>query len=101
MKKLFSLTLSCAFLLAFFVSGVKAQEVQKPKGATAKKIMTNKVQKAKPVEMPQATSKRDQLSSHSAGYGGDEEGEPTQEWKPNTLDDKASKSINPLHDPVK
>lgn len=100
MKRLCSLMISCALLLAFFVNGVKAQEVQKPKGTTAEKTMTNRARKAKPVEMPQATSKRDQVSSPSKGYGYDDGDEPTQA-RPNPLDKNASQTINTLHAPVR
>ncbi|HAR95881.1 MAG TPA: hypothetical protein DCR97_07965 [Deltaproteobacteria bacterium] len=98
MKRLYSLMMSCAVLFAFFVISVEAQDVLKPKGTTAEKIMTNKTHKAKPVEMPEATSKRDQVSA--AGYHDKEEGEETQEFRPNPLDKNASQAINPIHDPV-
>jgi len=55
--------------------------------------MTNKARKAKPVEMPQATSKSDQISSRPAGYGDDGQEEPTQEWKPNPLDNNDPKPL--------
>ena len=98
MKRLCFLMISCALLFTFFVISTEAQEVVKPKGATAEKIMTDKTQQAKPVEMPQATSKRDQLSA--TGYHDKEEGEETQE-RPNPLDKNSSQVINPLHDPVR
>jgi hypothetical protein len=99
MKRLCSVMMVCAFSLAFFVVGAEAQGVQKPKGTTAEKIVTITTQKAKPVEMPQSTSKREQVSA--TGYHDKEEGEETQEFKPNLLDKNASQAINPLHDPVR
>lgn len=98
MKRLCSLMMSCAFLFTLFVISVEAQEVQKPKGAIAGKITTNKTLKAKPVEKPQSTSKSGQVSV--SGYGSDP-GEETQELKPNTLDKNASQAVNPMHNPVR
>lgn len=59
--------------------------------------ITEKPRKARPVEMPRATSKRDQVSV--TGYG-DDPGEETQE-RPNPMGKDASQAINPLHDPVR
>lgn len=98
MKKLCSLMMLCGFLFAFSIISVEAHDALKPNETTAKKIVTNKTRKAKPVEMPQATSKRDQVSA--TGFHDREEGEETQELKPNILDKKATKTIKLQHNPV-
>jgi hypothetical protein len=61
--------------------------------------MTNKTQKAKPVEMPKTTSKCDQVSA--TGYHDKEEGEETQDFRPNPLDNNTFQAINPLQDPIR
>lgn len=96
MKRLCSLMLTCAFLLAFFVISIEAEELQKTKVAPAKKITAVKAQKAKSVEVPQAASKRNQLSS--TGYGSDP-GEDTQE-RPKPLDTNAAKTRKPIQGSV-
>ena len=98
MKRFCLLMMGCSFLFAFFVISAGAQEAIQPKGTNAEKNMTIKTRQAKPVEMPQATSKRDQVSGPT-GYV-PESDEETQET-PNPLDKNASQAINPLHDPVR
>ncbi|MBN2654352.1 MAG: hypothetical protein JXR79_04465 [Nitrospirae bacterium] len=99
MKRLCLTLMSCAFLFAFFVINVEANDILKPKDTSVKNPSATKPLKAKPVEKPKSTSKRDQVSA--TGYHDKEEGEETQELKPNVLDKKATGAINPRHDPIK
>ncbi|NLD35669.1 MAG: hypothetical protein GX654_02250 [Desulfatiglans sp.] len=97
MKRLYLLVMVCMFLMVFIVGNAGAKEAQKPK-ETSKESIINKPKKAKPVEMPQAASKRDQVSA--TGYHDKEVGEETQEM-PNPLDNTSPQITDPLKDPVR
>ena len=85
-------------LLLFTTSAtVQAAQVQKETKGIVPKPSTVAPRKAQPAEKPVATGQRDKLSA--TGYFDKEQDEPTQE-RPNPLDAKAARGIDPGQIPV-
>ncbi len=95
------ITLSMLFglLLILFAAaqGLQAAQVQKDTKRAVPMPTTVAPRKAQPAEKPVATGQRDKVSA--TGFFDKEQDEPTQE-RPNPLDAKAARGIDPGQIPV-
>ncbi|MDX9821362.1 MAG: hypothetical protein RBT20_05475 [Syntrophales bacterium] len=95
------ITLSILFglLLILFTTaqGLEAAQIQKETKRTVPMPTTVAPRKAQPAEKPAATGQRDKVSA--TGFFDKEQDEPTQE-RPNPLDAKAARGIDPGQNPV-
>lgn len=98
MTKFGTLMISCTLLLALAATGAEAQTAREQKQENIRKMEQVRTQKAQPTQMPRATSNRDKVSV--TGYHDKEQDEPTQE-RPNPLDAKAARGLDPVRDPVR
>jgi len=99
MTKFGTLMISCTLLLAFAATGAEAQTAREQKQENIRKMEQVRTQKARPTQKPRATSSRDKVSSTGYHHGQDQD-EPTQE-RPNPLDAKAARGLDPVREPVR
>lgn len=93
------LIIACALLLAVVATDAEAQTTQTQKQEKIRKMEQVQTQKARPAKMPQKTTGKDRVSA--TGYHNNyDQDEPTQE-RPNPLDAKAARGLDPVRDPVR